>query len=213
MKQTQHHRGWRVIASVAAALTMLFSVAACGQDSASDTTANKDSASHSSKDSSESSKSSSSDKNAKKPVPHGKNECTAAQLTASLTQGQGGGAGSVYPYLVLTNSSENTCTIKGYPGVSLRAGDQQIGAPAERDASVPAKTITLKKGESAHAALQITQAGNYDSATCSPKQATSMMIYPPNQKESLSIATSDYTGCASSSVKLLTIRAFEKGKG
>lgn len=145
MKQTQHNHGWRAVLSTVAALTLLFSVAACGQTSASDTASNNDSSSQSSKEPSESSNSSGTDE--KKAEASGVTACTTSQLTASLTQGQGGGAGSVYPYLVLTNSSEKTCTIKGYPGVSLHAGSKQIGAPAERDKSVAVKTITLKKGE------------------------------------------------------------------
>src|SRR5665647_1453810 len=41
--------------------------------------------------------------------------CLAGQLTATLSAGAGGGAGHMYPVLVLTNKSNAACTVKGYP--------------------------------------------------------------------------------------------------
>ena len=128
--------------------------------------------------------------------------CTTKELTAKLTQGAGGGAGSSYPYLVLTNSGSRTCTLRGYPGVSLRHGDTQIGAAAERDRTVGASTITLQPGQSAHSALRIVNAGNFDSSDCTPTDADTMLIYPPDQKESISIDATGITGCANSDIQI-----------
>lgn len=138
--------------------------------------------------------------------------CTTKELTAKLTQGAGGGAGSSYPYLVLTNSGSRTCTLRGYPGVSLRHGDTQIGAAAERDRTVDASTITLQPGQSAHSALRIVNAGNFDSSACTPTDADTMLIYPPDQKESISIDATDITGCANSDTQILYVQVFQQGE-
>ena len=138
--------------------------------------------------------------------------CTTKELTAKLTQGAGGGAGSSYPYLVLTNSGSRTCTLRGYPGVSLRHGDTQIGAAAERDRTVDASTITLQPGQSAHSALRIVNAGNFDSSACTPTDADTMLIYPPDQKESISIDATGITGCANSDTQILYVQVFQQGE-
>ncbi|MGO5148464.1 DUF4232 domain-containing protein [Bifidobacterium boum] len=129
-----------------------------------------------------------------------------------MTQGAGGGAGSSYPYLVLTNSGSRTCTLRGYPGVSLRHGDMQIGAAAERDRTVDASTITLQPGQSAHSALRIVNAGNFDSSACTPTAADTMLIYPPDQKESISIDATGITGCANSDTQILYVQVFQQGE-
>ncbi|KFJ07166.1 hypothetical protein BTHE_0922 [Bifidobacterium thermophilum] len=138
--------------------------------------------------------------------------CTTNELTAKLTQGAGGGAGSSYPYLVLTNSGSRTCTLRGYPGVSLRHGDTQIGAAAERDRTVDASTITLQPGQSAHSALRIVNAGNFDSSDCTPTTADTLLIYPPDQKESISIDATGVTGCANSDTQILYVQVFQQGE-
>lgn len=138
--------------------------------------------------------------------------CTTKELTAKLTQGAGGGAGSSYPYLVLTNSGSRTCTLRGYPGVSLRHGDTQIGAAAERDRTVSASTITLQPGQSAHSALRIVNAGNFDTSDCTPTAADTMLVYPPDQKESISIDATGITGCANSDTQILYVQVFQQGE-
>src|SRR5579864_8734843 len=102
------------------------------------------------------------------------------QLKLGLAQGYAGG---VYQVIDFTNSSGSTCTLTGYPGVSLVSGPPfvQIGLAAKRDTNTPVKTITLAPGAVANAVLQIVDALNYPTATCSPAKATDLQIYPPNQ--------------------------------
>src|SRR5438093_982432 len=47
--------------------------------------------------------------------------CHTADLTATLEEA-GAAAGTSYRYVVLTNSNGPTCTLFGYPGVSLVDG-------------------------------------------------------------------------------------------
>jgi hypothetical protein len=72
--------------------------------------------------------------------------------------------------------------------------------------------VTLSPGQTANALLRITQALNYPSATCSPKATTYLQVYPPNQTAAIDLAYAS-TGCASASVKLLTIGVVQAGAG
>lgn len=139
--------------------------------------------------------------------------CTTSDLSADLTQGDGGGAGSTYPDLVLTNTGSTACTLRGFPGVSLVGDDNgtQLGAPATRDEGAAVVTVTLAPGGSAHSALRITEAGNYDAAQCSPKAADGLRVYPPDQEEALFVRTSDFTACTSTDIELISVQALQPG--
>ena len=140
--------------------------------------------------------------------------CLAGQLTATLGAGAGGGAGHMYPVVVLTNKSNAACTVKGYPGVSFvgSGNGTQLGAAASRDAGgIASTTLTLAHGESAHSQLSITVAGNYDPATCKPKAADGLRVYPPDETHSLFIASTSYTACQNASVVLIQVRPLQAG--
>jgi hypothetical protein len=92
-------------------------------------------------------------------------------------------AGSVYYPLDLTNISGSTCTVFGYPGVSFVSGPSGsiLGRAAHRNPVTAATTVTLAPGQTAHATLQVAEAGNYDPSQCQPVTAHWLRIYPPNQ--------------------------------
>lgn len=139
--------------------------------------------------------------------------CMTSELTARLSQGAGAGAGSQYPYLILTNAGNRTCIERGFPGVSLQAGGKQIGAAANRDPLIAPRTLTLRPGQSAYSELAIVNADNFQSSQCSPQQADSMVIYPPDQRESIRIATTQFKGCVNQNNTILTVRALQAGRG
>ncbi len=139
--------------------------------------------------------------------------CTSGHLAASLTSGGGGAAGSVLPYLVLTNTGTERCTLQGWPGVSF-VGDgngTQLGAAGDFDRSSPHGTVTLDPGASAHAPLRIAQAANYPADTCDPVTADGLRVYPPGETHSLFVASTDLTACRSDSVHLITVQALLPG--
>jgi hypothetical protein len=141
-------------------------------------------------------------------------KCLASQLTVTLGAGSGSGAGHAYPDLVLTNKGTTTCTVKGYPGVSFvgNGNGTQLGAAATRQAAgVPITTLTLAPGAAAHAQLSITMAGNYDAATCNPKTADGLRVYPPDETHSVFVATTSYTACQNASIALLIVRPLQAG--
>ncbi|MGH3263305.1 MAG: DUF4232 domain-containing protein [Trebonia sp.] len=125
-----------------------------------------------------------------------------------------GAAGSVYQNIDFTNAGAASCSLYGYPGVSLGTGTpfSQVGAAGARSTTTPPAAVTLAPGHTANALLRVVQAGNYPSATCSPTATTTLRIYPPNETTPIYLPFKA-TGCASSSVKLLTIGVMQPGSG
>ena len=139
--------------------------------------------------------------------------CPTSSLRVKLGAAQGY-AGGVYVVLDFTNTSGSTCTLFGYPGVSLVSGPPytQIGLAAKRNASsTPVKLITLAPGATANAQLQIVDALNYPSATCGPTQATALKVYPPNQTAPVYLPSTS-KGCTKS-VQIMNIGPVRAGSG
>jgi Protein of unknown function (DUF4232) len=147
------------------------------------------------------------------PAAGGPAGCATRDLQARAGVAQGA-AGSVYQVIDFTNISNVTCTMYGYPGVSLAAGTPvtQVGMAASRSTAAGPSVVTLAPGQTANALLRITQALNYPSAKCSPAKSTYLQIYPPNQTTPIYLAYSS-TGCSSNSVNLLTIGVVQAGAG
>lgn len=140
-------------------------------------------------------------------------QCDTGKLSGSIGQGGGGAAGSVEVTLVLTNNGSTECSLQGWPGVSF-VGDgngTQLGKAADFDRSTPHPTVVLQPGGTAVAPLKITQALNYDEATCKPKPADGFRVYPPGSTESLFVKDAGVTACTSDSVSLLTVGALVAG--
>ncbi|MEG9246820.1 DUF4232 domain-containing protein [Arthrobacter sp. Soc17.1.1.1] len=130
--------------------------------------------------------------------------CTAAQLTGSVADQLGGGAaGSVYRTLVLTNASDQGCTLDGFPGVSfVDAAGAQIGAPADRDGSA-STLVSLAPGASTTTTLRQTNAQNYG-VDCGLITAAGLRVYPPGATDSL-VLPQQIPACSAASVVLLTV--------
>ena len=69
-----------------------------------------------------------------------------------------------------------------------------------------------RPGQTANALLRIVEAGNYSPATCTPTTTTYLQIYPPNQTTPIYLGYKS-TGCAASSVKLLSVSVVTAGTG
>lgn len=211
-----HHsgRGFRAFAAIVTTLAIGWALVGCGSSESADSTAtsgegNPSTTASSSPDSDSSSASGTSSTSS--PATTADGTCATSQLTATVSTGSGGGAGSLYPYIVLTNHGI-ACAIGGYPGVSLAASGKQIGAAAVRE-SGSSTTLTLQRGQSAYSALQITQAANLSESACKPTQADSVVIYPPNQKTSISVANKDFTGCANAGTAIVRVKPLQAGTG
>ena len=144
--------------------------------------------------------------------PAGLPPCPTRSLQVKLGASQGT-AGSVYTTIDFTNISNVTCTLYGYPGVSMQTARplHQIGKPAKENPATPRQLVTLQPQTTANALLRIVEAGNYPASTCGPVPAHYLQVYPPNQTAPAYIKYSG-TGC-SKSVRLMTIDVVKPGSG
>ena len=145
-------------------------------------------------------------------APAGPAPCPTRSLSAKIGVSQGT-AGSTYTVIDFTNISNVTCTLYGYPGVSLAGGTpvSQIGLAAAESHATSRVLVTLTPGAVASAVLQIVHAGNYPASRCGMTTASSLQIYPPNQTTPIYLSYNSPT--CSKPVQILTVSVVEPGSG
>jgi hypothetical protein len=145
-------------------------------------------------------------------APAGPGPCPTRSLKVKLGLSQGA-AGSIYQVIDFTNISTVTCTLYGFPGVSLVGGNPtfQIGLAAKEDTSSPRKLITLAPGAVGNALLRVVQAGLFPPARCLPLTSKFLQIYPPNQTTPVYLRY--VTQACSKPVRQLTISVVKHGSG
>ena len=146
------------------------------------------------------------------PAATGPLACAPSDLKVTLGVSQGY-AGGVYETIVFTNTSGDACSLYGYPGVSLVTAPpyKQIGLAAKRVATTPVKLIVLTSGTSADALLQVVDALNFGTASCSPTKAAFLRVYPPNQ--TVPVFLPDTSQVCAQPVQTLFISAVQVGSG
>ncbi|MFI0897613.1 DUF4232 domain-containing protein [Streptomyces sp. NPDC020983] len=118
--------------------------------------------------------------------------CTVTDLTMTLGRGDPG-AGNVYYPLVFTNTTRHSCTLDGFPGVSLLRGDGSvIGKPATRQA-VKAAAVRIAPGQTVEADLHTLNQGVRDGGCW--RTPTLIMVYPPGSTQSMTLATANPVVC------------------
>jgi len=106
--------------------------------------------------------------------------CKAQQLVNWLNTNANGAAGTVYYQLQFTNLGRK-CSLRGYPGVSaVSLSGHQIGKPARRTTGLKIKTVTLRTGKTARAAVGIEEAGAIPVSKCHPALVAGMRVFAPN---------------------------------
>jgi hypothetical protein len=119
--------------------------------------------------------------------------CATSQLAASIGAGGGAGMSQNRVSLQLKNTSGETCTLYGYPGVSwaTSANGGEVGPGATRYDIATPKLVTLGPGAIASAPLDIVVGdGGLSASECHPLPVTGLRIYPPNQTAALFVAYS-----------------------
>jgi hypothetical protein len=146
------------------------------------------------------------------PATAGPAPCPTRSLQVKLGVSQGT-AGSVYTTIDFTNISNVTCTLYGYPGVSLQTAKpvHQIGKPAHENPATPRKLVTLQPQTTANALLRVVDAQNYPASTCGPVTAHYLQVYPPNQTTPAYITYK--TQACSKPVRLMTVDVVKPGSG
>jgi Domain of unknown function (DUF4232) len=146
-------------------------------------------------------------------APAGSAECTTASLHVTVGSRQGA-AGTIYYNIDFTNVSTTSCFMRGYPGASLvSAGSgagSQVGADAKRTQVGAIRAVTIAPGQTAHAVLGITEAGNFPASKCQPVTVHWLKVFPPDQTVAAYAPLQTQT-CASTSVPTLRINAIAAG--
>ncbi|MDT0546429.1 MULTISPECIES: DUF4232 domain-containing protein [Streptomyces] len=118
--------------------------------------------------------------------------CSKDQLKLSTGRADIG-AGNVYVPLAFTNTGAASCTLTGYPGVSLLdAPGAAIGDPATRRG--PGRpTVVLKPGDSAYASLHTVNKGLSDKPCW--RTAAEIRAYPPDSHRSIKVSARSFRVC------------------
>ena len=202
------------VGQVAAALLCVAMAAGCSSSSSSSSSSPSSTSASSSTPAAGSSSSSptSAPVASQSPAVAGPAPCATSDLKVALGTSSGY-AGGVDVTVVFTNTSSATCSLYGYPGVSLVTAPPytQIGLAAQRATTVPVTQVTLAAGATANAVVQIVDALNFPSATCSPTQAAFLRVFPPNQTVPVYLANTSQT--CTKPVQTLTVTAVAAGSG
>ena len=118
----------------------------------------------------------------------------------------GASAGHVQLEVQVTNTSSASCTVRGYPGVSLVAGTEgaPLGAAGQRSPG-PEGLVTLKPGAKATAHVQLAEASNYPN--CGVTAAAGFRVYLPDDTAA-QFSPLAQQGCSNTSVVLLEVSPF-----
>lgn len=141
--------------------------------------------------------------------------CTTSSLNVTVDTSQSGAAaGSTYLPIDFTNSSGRACSMYGFPGVSFVTGrgGSQIGAAAARNRGFSSVPVTLAAHGSAHAWLQVAEAGNYPASTCHMVTATWLQVFPPGNRVPAYVSHT-FSACSSAKANLLTVMPVRSGMG
>lgn len=113
---------------------------------------------------------------------HNPPRCHASELDVRIGH-RGVATGQSHTDVILTNTSDHTCDLYGYPGVSvLDENKNQLGDPAERVAATESRRVALAPDGSA----SFTVVAGTGSGTGQCRPASSFLrVYPPNAYDPL----------------------------
>ena len=142
-------------------------------------------------------------------APAGPSGCLASGMHAKVGVSQGA-AGTIYQVIVLTNTSNTTCTLYGYPGVSFvtGVGGAQVGLPATKNPVVAKTLVTLASGEEAAFLLGVHDVGAIPS--CKVTSVDWLRIYPPGDFGSVTVQDKTQS-CANANLSIMTVSPVRAG--
>ncbi len=133
--------------------------------------------------------------------------CATASLVVWLDTNGSGAAGSVYYRLELTNLAAHACSLRGYPAVSaVDLAGRPLGSAATRNPAHAARRVTLARGATATAVLQVAQAANFPAPRCRPATAAGLRVSPPGQADAR-IVPFPFPACSRRGPVYLTVQA------
>jgi hypothetical protein len=105
--------------------------------------------------------------------------CTADQLSARVS-GSGGVGGSLFQDLVLTNESDDECSLSEFATVTFLSFDIETGNPARHQEWDGEGTVDLAAGATAAVRLTLANTENYTLESCTPVEAQALEITLPS---------------------------------
>ena len=111
--------------------------------------------------------------------------CTTSNLSVWVNVSEANGAaGTIFYPLEFTNTSNHTCRVWGYPGVSaVNTSGKQLGDAAGRNPLYAGAWVNIPAGGTAHALLSYGDA-EVSTSGCRPAAASLIKVYPPDQTTS-----------------------------
>jgi hypothetical protein len=107
---------------------------------------------------------------------------------------------------VFSNTGQTTCSLRGFPGVSLvDASGEQVGSAASRTGT-GGPAVVLVPGGGAVADLRMARGENYPAERCAPVDTEGLRVYPPDETRALFLPRDGFTGCRSLQVSLLSVK-------
>jgi Protein of unknown function (DUF4232) len=136
--------------------------------------------------------------------------CAARALVVWLNTQAGTAAGTTYYKLEFTNLSAHACTLRGYPGVSaIGANGHRVGSPAGRNPAHRARVVTVARGGSAVAVLQIGDAHNFPPASCRLVTVAGLLVYAPGTTRAKTVPF-PFPTCAKAGTVTLHIESVQR---
>ncbi|WP_399893754.1 DUF4232 domain-containing protein [Streptomyces sp. BBFR51] len=135
--------------------------------------------------------------------------CHTSELRAAVGRVDPGAGQRNFP-VVLTNTSERTCTLYGYPGAAfVDASGGQLGPDPERTPASP-ETVTLTPGRSAWAGLSFSSPQISGARTATP---AALLVTPPDEREPLEVKWTAGEVPVSGNASSVSVTALEAGTG
>ena len=139
----------------------------------------------------------------------GSTRCHTTELRATVGANDPGAGQENFP-IVLTNTSQRTCTLYGYPGAAfIDSSGRQLGPDPKCSSGSPA-TVTLTPGGSAWAGLTFSNPEISGAGTATP---ASLLITPPDELSQLKVKWTQGTVPVSGNASSVRLTVFQAGTG
>ncbi|HWJ82397.1 MAG TPA: DUF4232 domain-containing protein [Nocardioides sp.] len=196
----------KILLGAVATAACALALAGCGSDDGDDDTAGPPSSSAASSSAASSSVPPSETTSS---VPTEPGECTNQDVSIAY-QHEDDATSHSYGFIVVTNTSDQECWVKGYGGTSYVGDDgEQIGAAADRTPG-PTPTVALAPGATARSELAETSYGPYTAKECQPTEAVALRVYLPDETDS-QLVDHPLTVCANEKIHLLEHKPYTAG--
>ncbi|WP_405735913.1 DUF4232 domain-containing protein [Streptomyces sp. NBC_01537] len=139
----------------------------------------------------------------------GTTRCHTTELRASVGANDPGAGQENFP-IVLTNTSQRTCTLYGYPGAAfIDSSGRQVGPDPKRSSAGPT-TVTLAPDGSAWAGLTFSNPEISGAKTATP---ASLLITPPDELSQLKVKWTQGAVPVSGNASSVHLTVFQAGTG